>query len=168
MNELVQSGEADEAHDLARWEAFVAARKWTFAKTYVNKYPHEWTHAKANTDPEFMWAVGYLNRRGVTERFWGWKRPYFHYAAPHGTHKYWTMGYPAHETEIINRSFLDPTEYWPWLSPQHATERRREVWLELARLAPLLPNNQRNGAEAACSAYLEGSVDDLPTRHLGT
>lgn len=159
----VNQGESE----FARWEAFVAARRWTFAKTYVDRYPHEWTSTKANTDAEFMWAVGYLNRLGKTERFWGWERPYFYHAGPHGTHKYWTMGSPAHETEIINRCTPDPLDYWPRLSTGQATDRRREVWLELARLAPLLPNEKRKGVEAACTAYLHDIIDALPTYRLG-
>lgn len=154
--------DVDEQADHARWEAFVTARRWTFAKTYVDKYPHEWTHAKPNTDAEFMWAVDYLNRHGKVERFWGWERPYFYFTGPHGTHRYWTMGAPAHETEIINRCFPDATDYWPRLTPEQATERRRAVWQALERLAAVLPNKRRKGVEAACIAYLYGETDVLP------
>lgn len=152
-------GPAGDA-EAERWAKFVATRKWTFARTYVSTYPHEWTSAPPGTDAEFMWAVEYVRQAGRSEKFWGYSRPYLYF----GPHKYWSMGSPVNETTVLNRCFPRSVDYSPRVAPAQVTARQVEVWEELARLAPRLPWSRRKGVEAACRGYLEDETGELPTR----
>lgn len=147
--------------DAERWARFVASRRFTFAKSYARTYPHEWTSAKAGADTEFMWAVEYLRRAGKVETFWGIKGDYLYFNG----HKYWTMGAPSQETEVINRCYPNPLDHAAQV-PGGLGERQAEVWVELARLAACLPIQKRKGVEAVCTAYLENMLPELVTRTL--
>jgi hypothetical protein len=79
---------------------FIAAHKWTFAKS-MPKTPHEYTlRRNARDDAEFVAVVQEIRRRGE-QRFFG-SRPYVYFDL--GEYEYWTMGAPLGETILINRA----------------------------------------------------------------
>ncbi|MCR4850953.1 MAG: hypothetical protein K5870_06805 [Lachnospiraceae bacterium] len=47
---------------------FISRQKWIFAKTYVNRAPHEYVVRKNinGTDEEFMDIVDYIQNNGIT------------------------------------------------------------------------------------------------------
>jgi hypothetical protein len=79
---------------------FIAAHKWTFAKS-MPKTPHEYTlRRNARDDAEFVAVVQEIRRRGE-HRMFG-RRNYI-YLVLDGL-EYWTMGYGIDQTILINRA----------------------------------------------------------------
>jgi hypothetical protein len=78
--------------------AFVDRHPWRFAST-MPENPHEYTLRKNASGSIFEAAVRYIREHGTLEMFRGrpYKTLYFR------DHKFWTMGYPLQETELINR-----------------------------------------------------------------
>ena len=80
---------------------FVARQRWTFAKTYAEKAPHEYVvRGKLNaTDEEFVDAAKFVDGNGFVAKFWGQKNSYYELDG----YYYWT-GFRRPETSmIINR-----------------------------------------------------------------
>jgi hypothetical protein len=89
-----------------RWRAFIALSKWTFAKTYAKKAPHEYTVLKSTYSPEtFRAFVQFIWDHGYKERFW---RREFTYIDIDGW-KYWTMDPTVESTDLINRARIKDT-----------------------------------------------------------
>jgi hypothetical protein len=80
------------------FSAFVERQSWRFALTMPDN-PHEYALRRHAADNEFDAAVRYIREHGRLESFRGrpYKTLYF------GEHKYWTMGAPLAETDLINR-----------------------------------------------------------------
>ncbi len=78
--------------------AFVIGHSWRFAQT-MPENPHEYTLRKNAASAAFVAAVRYIREHGTLEMYRGrpYKTLYFR------DHKFWTMGYPVQETELINR-----------------------------------------------------------------
>lgn len=77
---------------------FVAASRWTFAKT-MPEWPHEYI-VRGRVDGRLFEAlVRHIRAHGFGGRFYGRALTYFAEAG----FLYWTMGAPAEETTIINR-----------------------------------------------------------------
>ena len=75
-------------------------KKWHFAKT-MPTIPHFYVRRKEwGDDKEFNEVVLFLRQNSVAEK---WYRRTFHYYY-HGGWKYWTMGEPVNETQVINRA----------------------------------------------------------------
>ncbi len=73
--------------------------KYVFAKS-MPKIPHEYTtRAMWHNDEAFNLAVKFIQNNGVPEQFW---RKIYIYLYLDG-YKYWTMGNPVKETNVINR-----------------------------------------------------------------
>jgi hypothetical protein len=77
---------------------FVSDHVWHFART-MPQNPHEYTLRRNASKKDFDAAVRYIREHGVLEQYRGfpYKTLYFE------EHKYWTMGFPLHETILINR-----------------------------------------------------------------
>lgn len=80
------------------FRAFIARHHWQFART-MPENPHEYTLRRNASSSDFEAAVRYIREHGILEDFRGvpYKTLYF------DEHKYWTMGAPLPETELINR-----------------------------------------------------------------
>ena len=84
---------------------FVAACRWTFAKTYAPDWPHEYIVRK-NVDEElFVQLVLHIRAHGYEGRFYEKPITYF----DEGGMVYWTMGSPIEKTVIINRCQKEQT-----------------------------------------------------------
>ncbi len=93
---------------------FVSGQRWTFAKTYSQKCPHEYI-VKARVDKgQFESAVHFIRVAGF-EAFY-FKRKGLYYIC--GDHYYWTMGAPIAETTVINRAIYG----------DYILERKRWIW----------------------------------------
>lgn len=88
---------------------FIAAHEWTFAKT-MPRIPHWYTlRHKATSSERFSEFVPEIRFRGVQRPF---GRKIFTYLDFDGW-TYWTMGEPAEDTTLINRTRLPGTETPP-------------------------------------------------------
>ena len=77
---------------------FIAASKWTFAKTMPD-WPHEYiVRGRVDTN-SFEALIRYIRARGFEGRFYERNITYLE----HDGMLYWTMGEPVEETTIINR-----------------------------------------------------------------
>lgn len=77
---------------------FVSSHKWQFARTMPYN-PHEYTLRRNALGATFDAAVRYIREHGCIEYYRGepYKTLYLE------DHKYWTMGDPLPETDLINR-----------------------------------------------------------------
>jgi len=82
----------------ADFHAFVDRHHWQFART-MPENPHEYTLRRNAASADFTAAVRFIRERGCLEEYRGrlYKTLYC------GDHKYWTMGAPLQETDLINR-----------------------------------------------------------------
>ncbi len=99
--------------DTAFIDAFVAERRWQFAKTYAETAPHEytvrdWMPGKESQE-RFDQFICLIRQHGVIEKFWGEPHTYLYV----GDWKYWTMGAPVDETIVINRADANEELYGP-------------------------------------------------------
>jgi hypothetical protein len=85
----------------AQFGAFVAAHRWTFAKTMPHN-PHEWLARTAVPEADFEAAVKFINSHGYIRRFGG--ADYF--CVDVGPHRYWgwKVGYPVERVAVLNRA----------------------------------------------------------------
>ena len=81
---------------------WIRSREWTFAKTYAETAPHEYTVRK-DEDEDFLTAVALIRKNGYQEYYWKNLMTYMDFDGM----KYWTMGAPVEDTIIINRARLD-------------------------------------------------------------
>ncbi len=85
---------------------FVSDKKWIFAKTYAKTFPHEYI-VKDNLDEkgreEFEKIVEFISNNGYQKKFF--KRVYVYFEID--GFKYWTMGNPINETNILNREKIN-------------------------------------------------------------
>jgi len=81
------------------FRAFVAHKKWTFAKSMAH-IPHEYVVRQGPGDAAFVNAVLFIRAHGRAEKFFKKSYTYFYCDG----WKYWTMGNPIDETTIINRA----------------------------------------------------------------
>ena len=81
------------------------SKKWTFAKTYAARAPHEYL-LRQKDDIYFMEAVKVINENGFKAKFWNSEYTYFYLDG----YLYWTMDYPLETTKLINRCSLENYE----------------------------------------------------------
>jgi hypothetical protein len=75
-------------------------KNWRFAKT-MPKIPHYYARrSEWGDEKDFEKVVQYIRDNGVAERFFSKSFIYFYM----GGWKYWTMGEPLNETQVINRA----------------------------------------------------------------
>lgn len=81
---------------------YIASVHWTFAKTYAETAPHEYTVRDWNPDKEelFVKFVEFIRKNGSVKTFWGNEYVYYNIDEWY----YWTMGDPLEETILINRA----------------------------------------------------------------
>jgi len=91
---------------------FIASSTWTFAKTYADKSPHEYTVIKVNNPlrTDFMRFIGFIFDNGEEEKYFG--HPFMVYRID--GRKYWSMvkdknNIPDDE-ELINRSIEEQAD----------------------------------------------------------
>ena len=91
----------------AKIKKFIDSANWVFAKTYAKTAPHEYAVRDINPhlEDEFVYFVKFIREHGYEEIFWG--KPYTCYDV--GKWKYWTMGEPIEETDILNRAVIKST-----------------------------------------------------------
>ncbi|MGE5815653.1 MAG: hypothetical protein ACM36C_14290 [Acidobacteriota bacterium] len=95
-------------HDLSWFRSFVEESRWRFARTYVDSYPHEYTHEDWVEQGSLARAVECIERWGVVESFWRARRKYLYV----DDRKYWHMGDgPEQRATLINRTWLDVGRY---------------------------------------------------------
>jgi hypothetical protein len=110
--DLPELREVPTQEDLTWARQFVAARSWREAVTYRQTAPHEYVVRKWETDEQGQAA---FDRFITCTRRFGYAD--FYYRMRHiywaiDDHKYWTMGWPVEETEVINRARLGAPEPW--------------------------------------------------------
>lgn len=85
---------------------FFEKQKWTFAKTYAHKAPHEYIvrGKHMGEDSEFMAVVDYITNNGITMYFWNRPNKYIFLDG----RQYWVMRDGEDDPSIvINRCNLD-------------------------------------------------------------
>jgi len=92
------------AEDNVAWaERFIADRRWQEAVTYRETAPHEYTIRGWLPDSVaqegFFRFVRVIRHHGYPAMFWKSRNMYLDV----GAYRYWTMGAPVEETEVINR-----------------------------------------------------------------
>jgi SWIM zinc finger len=116
-------------HDEAgRW---LERRRWHFARSMPDN-PHSYClRREAGDEAMFERVVDHIREFGQPYPWWG--VVYLQYVA--GDHAYWTMGWPASETVLINRKTLEQVRLdqltnkggggvvWPWLHNDVEAER---------------------------------------------
>lgn len=78
---------------------FIAASKWTFAKTYAPRWPHEYLVRERVDGKLFEQLVRHIRAHGYEGHFYTRTITYF----DEDGMTCWTMGEPLEETIIINR-----------------------------------------------------------------
>jgi len=78
---------------------FVEGTQWTFAKTYAEKWPHEYLVRHKVEEGLFVQLVQHIRTHGYQGRFYQKTMTYY----DEDGLVYWTMGAPLDETIIINR-----------------------------------------------------------------
>lgn len=89
-----------------RLHDWVKSVRWQFAKKYAQKAPHEYTITDWNPefDTTFKASVRFISRHGQIDLYHGHSFTVYYLNG----RKYWTMGEPVAETELVNR----PCEDW--------------------------------------------------------
>ena len=72
---------------------FIKEQNWTFAKTYAEKWPHEYIVQERVEKKMFLELANHIDKFGYEEYFYKMKLIYFNYNG----HTYW------HMENIINR-----------------------------------------------------------------
>ena len=108
----VSAPSAPRDEDINWFRAFTERATWTFARTYVESYPHEWTHERDTGEDALARAVECIERWGIVESFWRSQRKYLYVDG----RKYWHMGEPGSadpekRPTLINRSWVDVSRY---------------------------------------------------------
>ena len=96
--------------DIETIRTFIEKQNWIFAKTYANKAPHEYiVRGRINgTDEEFMAAVDYIQKHGITMLHWGHPNKYILLDG----RQYWVMCNSEDDpTTIMNRCNCDEYNY---------------------------------------------------------
>ena len=108
-------------HPQIRFADWIESRLWVVART-MPEWPHEYTSRSIKKDPPeiteaFNWAVLYIREKGVRRRFLpsGSRFTYLDF----GPYSYFSMGWPVHQTILVNRFRIDPD--WP----NHRLVKRR-------------------------------------------
>ena len=79
------------------------SHEWRFAKT-IPKSPHWYTLRREwENEDAFENAVLFIRENGYQSKHYNVTYTYFE----HDGYRYWTMGFPAYETTLINRAQLD-------------------------------------------------------------
>ena len=83
---------------------FISRQYWIFAKTYVNRAPHEYVvRGKINgTDEEFMDIVNHIQNSGITMYFWNHPNKYIFVDG----WQYWVMCDDDGKPIVLNRCDL--------------------------------------------------------------
>ena len=108
-----------------RFANWVESRKWVVAKT-MPEWPHEYSAVNRKKDPpqvirKFEWAELFIRHHGERRRFLPTGSRFDYYEC--GEYSYWTMGWPAHMTILINRDRYDPDSQLPVLVKRRAQKR---------------------------------------------
>lgn len=92
----------DEDELRSQYAAWIRDQRWQFAKTYATSSPHEylvknWLSGEDETIFEAL--VMFIRRAGYDEQYNG----NWYTCMDIDGHKYWTMGEPLDQTDLINR-----------------------------------------------------------------
>lgn len=84
------------------FQEFINSKSWTFAKSYAETSPHEYTVCNVldKDREEFEKAVLFIRSNGKTEYYY--EHPFTVFKID--GRKYWTMGEPMEATILINRT----------------------------------------------------------------
>ena len=102
--------------------------RWTRAKSYEGKAPHEYTVRKwhPELDDEFCWIVQHIRDVGTPQKFGGRKYIYLYLDG----YRYWTMGCPMKITIILNRCPAD--QQHDYIKPKSEVEATVDQIVALA------------------------------------
>ena len=84
------------------FKEWIDSHKWTTAKSYAKKAPHEYLLKEKITQVDGVVMVAfakYIKENGYVEYFYQTPFTYLNI----GEYKYWTMDYPLYKTSIVNR-----------------------------------------------------------------
>ena len=105
------------AYTAKEFREFVNRFKWTFAKTYVNKAPHEYIvidKVGIEHKAEFVAVARFIREDGFEAFYYRRKGYYFILDENY----YWTMDEKIEDTDLINRAKLSDYELvdnsWRW------------------------------------------------------
>ena len=85
---------------------FFNKQKWTYAKTYADRAPHEYIvrHKHVGEDEEFMEVLKHISENGITMYFWNRPNKYIFLDG----HQYWVMKDSEDDpTAVLNRCNLE-------------------------------------------------------------
>jgi len=110
-------GNSDIPFTEADFRDFVGKFKWTFAKTYADRAPHEYivlNKVGLENKADFVNAARFIREAGFEAYYFKSKR--FYYALD--DNYYWTMDDNVEDTDLINRAKLADYELidnsWHW------------------------------------------------------
>jgi hypothetical protein len=105
---------------------FIESAAWTFAKTYVATWPHEYVVRTPGNAAPMLALARHIFEHGVEERFYSKVFRYHH----EGGKVYWSMAPTPEATDLINRCDEDQT-YEARLAagtlPRSASSRSRQT-----------------------------------------
>jgi len=82
---------------------FIRNAKWIFAKTYADKFPHEYCLRKNMDEKAFERFVKHIRIFGYVKYFFRKPMVYFDFDG----YKYWTMGDTLKNTILVNRAVIE-------------------------------------------------------------
>lgn len=80
-------------------QEFVTKEKWTFAKTYAPRWPHEYIVRDRVDEGLFVRLVEHIRANGYRGKFYRMDITYFDQDGL----TYWTMGEAIEKTTVVNR-----------------------------------------------------------------
>ena len=84
---------------LEQFKAFIAASRWTYAKT-MPQWPHEYVMKRSDNAADFDEAARFIHRNGFPLNLLAKRQDYLDFDG----WCYWAMGDPGGPDDIINRT----------------------------------------------------------------
>ena len=98
--------------------------KWTFAKTYADTYPHEYTLRDRFDDNQlFNDLIAFIREEGKIKNF---NKRHFLYLELDGR-EYWEMGRPLRAVKVLNRAGIDDSQNFRHKQPQPTKKDREKL-----------------------------------------
>ena len=137
----------------------IEAVEWTFAKTYADSYPHEYTlRERVGDDELFDDLIRFMREKAKIKNFYGKQYLYFELDGK----EYWEMGRPTRAVKVLNRAPIDDSKEYRSEYPK-PTEKDKERLLEKLKqrdryVEYLLDKNNRTNHEEVQLKYLLNSA----------
>ena len=103
----------------------IEAVEWTFAKTYADSYPHEYTlRERVGDDELFNDLIRFIRKEGKLKNFYERKIFYLEIDG----REYWEMGRPTKAAKVLNRAGIDDNKEYRHKFPKPTEEEREHIY----------------------------------------